>query len=516
LLYQENRSFDSYFGTFPGAENLASPLARSHGFTQADPIGNALVTPFRLPDPDIGQVDHSRPALYARVNGGLMDRFVADEETRSLQKPLPRPVARQFGLLAMAYQDCDTIPFYWKYANTFVLYDHMFQGMYGPSTPGNLDIVSAQTGQSQATRHPNEVVAPTDSGAGVPVYVDLVPAFGPYHGGAATAKQIDLTFANVLLTLSGTAAARATNDTDDVKDDIAALARDGKPEVPWGWYQEGFRDDGSGKYPAYVTHHNAPQFFGYIRQNAALWSHVHDLTELFGAVSNATLPDRSVVIVKGGYKNPFGWVPANRDPKVRSAFLGDDDHPGYSDSQLSESLVARVVNAVARSRYWKDSAIVIAWDDSEGSYDHVPPPQFEPCTDGRACGDGPRVPFILVSPYARSHAIASDPGDHASFPKFLEAVFDLIPLSSLPNEHATLPEGPRDGNPAISDLLSGFDPERLTGTKAPIAANDAIISDDVVNAFPPRMSCASLGITPVTVPNALENAPQGFVPRPGP
>jgi len=513
LVYEENRSFDSYFGTFPGAQNLASETAAAHGFVQMDPIGHQAVAPYRIADPDVADVDHSRPALYARVNGGAMDRFIVDEETRKLKAGVSPQNAQRLGLLTMAYQDCDTVPFYWKFASTFALYDHMFQGMYGPSTPGNLDIISAQTGQSQAARHPDETVSPEDTGPGVPVYVDLVPAFGPYHKTADTARQIDLTFANVLLTLSGTAAGDATTDSDDVRDDITALVRSGKAPVPWGWYQEGFTDDGSGTYPAYVTHHNAPQFFGYIRQNQALWSHVHDLTELFPAIANGSLGDRGAFFIKGGYKNPFGWVPANPDPKVQAAFLGDDDHPSYSDSQLSESLVAKVVDSVARSKYWNDSAIIVAWDDSEGFYDHMPPPQFEECTDNRACGDGPRVPFILISPFAKSHAIVSDPGDHASFPKFLSAVFDLPLLSSLPNEHATLPEGPRDGNPAISDLLGGFDPARLAGRSRQIAASEAIIPDDVVNAFPPKMSCTSLGITPVKVPKGLDAPPPGFAPR---
>src|SRR5580704_10251840 len=72
VVYQENRSFDSYFGTFPGAENLASPLAQTHGFVQHDEIGNQTVKPYRIADPDVADVDHSRPALYARVDGGTM------------------------------------------------------------------------------------------------------------------------------------------------------------------------------------------------------------------------------------------------------------------------------------------------------------------------------------------------------------------------------------------------------------------------------------------------------------
>ncbi len=513
VIYQENRSFDSYFGTFPGADNLASPAAQAHGFRQYDPIGKQWVTPFLIRDPDLADADHSRPALYAKANGGKMDAYIATEEQRMLREGATPQDAQRVGLLTMAHEDCDTVPFLWKYAATFALYDHIFQAMYGPSTPGNIDLVAAQTGQTQWARHPDEAVSASDEGPGVPVVDDLYPAFGPYHRGEPKRKQDDLTFANLFLTLSGVSATQAVIDNGDVKDDISYLAATGKTPVSWGWYQEGFKDDGSGTYPAYVTHHNAAQYFGYVRLNQAFWRNVHDLTDLLPAIRDGALGDRSVTFIKGGYRNPFGWLPANVDPTVRAAFRGDDDHPGYSDSQISEALVATYVNAIARSRYWQDAAIIILWDDSEGYYDHVPPPVFETCPDGHPCGDGPRVPLILISPYAKSATVIHDPGDHASFAKFLGAVFDLPALASLPDEKPYLPRGPRDDNPALTDLLGGFDPARLAGTAPPIPAAAAEIPDDVVASFPPPLDCKRLGIEPVAVPGALPAPPPGFAPR---
>ena len=514
LIYQENRSFDSYFGTFPGAENLGTALARSHGFRQYDPLGNAWVAPFRIVEPDVADADHSRPSLYTKVDNGRMDLFVSDEEFRWLHQAASRENARRMGLLTMAYEDCDTIPFLWKYARDFALYDHFFQGMYGPSTPGNIDIIAAQTGQTMSARNPKDTVAPPLTGSGDPVFNDLYPAFGPYHNGEPKVKQIDQTYANVLLTLSGKDAATSVKiDGGAIKEDIAYLVSRGGSAIGWGWYQEGFKDDGSGKYPAYVAHHNAPQYFGYVRQNEPLWNGVHDLTELYPAIQNGTLPDRGVFFVKGGYINPFGWKPANPDPKVQKAFVGDDDHPAYSDSQLAESLVAKTINAIARSKYWSDSVIIITWDDSEGFYDHVPPPQFEQCPDKRPCGDGPRVPLILISPYAKNGAIVTDAGDHASFAKFVEALFDIPALGSLPDEKQYLPEGPRDTNPQLTDLLGGLDSERLAGTKAPISPSVAEIPDDVVGTFPAKMSCRSLGISPIVPSGGMASPPPGFAPR---
>lgn len=513
VIYQENRSFDSYFGTFPGADNLATDEARTHGFRQFDPIGNQWIRPFRITDPDVADADHSRPGLITKANGGKMDLYVTAEEGRMLRLGATLDDAQRVGILTMAHEDCDMVPFLWKYAHTFALYDHIFQGMYGPSTPGNIDLIAAQTGQTQWARHPSQAVAASDTGQGVPVVDDLYPAFGPYHGGEPKTKQVDLTFANLFLSMSGSSATSAVIDNDDIKDDIAALAGSGKAPLPWAWYQEGFKDDGSGTYPAYVTHHNVAQYFGYVRQNAALWNNVHDLNDVLPAIKNGSLPERSVVFIKGGYRDPFGWQPANPDPAIRKIFAGDDDHPGYSDSQVSEAMVATMVNAIARSKYWSDAAIIIVWDDSEGFYDHVPPPIFEDCPDDHPCGDGARVPLILISPYSRSGAIVSDPGDHASFAKFVSALFELPALASLPDEKPYLPRGPRDTNPAITDLVGGFDPARLAGTASPIPASAAQIPDTTVGSFPPNMTCKSLGIVPAQVPGEMATPPAGWQPR---
>jgi phospholipase C len=143
----------------------------------------------------------------------------------------------------------------------------------------------------------------------------------------------------------------------------------------------------------------------------------------------------------------------------------------------------------------------------------VPPRQFENCSDGHPCGDGERVPFLIVSPYARSGAVVTAPGDAASVLKLAEALYGLPALASLPDEKPYLPEGPRDANPEITNLLGAFDPARLDGSVPPIPAADAEIPDAIVNTFPAKMSCATLGITPVTLPNAPSTPPPGYTPR---
>ncbi|MFP5227791.1 MAG: phospholipase C [Acidobacteriota bacterium] len=509
VIYQENRSFDSYFGSFPGVDNLATAEARQHGFRQWDAIGQTWVTPFLLHAADTVDADHAREALLAKSDDGKMDNFVGFEEKNIVQQNIGSPqYARQVGMLTMAHEDCHTIPFLWMYAHHFTLYDHIFQAMYGPSTPGNIDLIAGQSGQTQAARHPDEKFKSTMT-PGEPVVNDAEPKFGPYAfaGQANGPKQLDQTYATLMLSMSGKSAPEAKIDTDDVKDDIGALARLNHEAIPWAWYQEGFGNGTGNNHPAYIPHHNAPQYFGYVRQNPSMWKGEHDLLDFFATMDGHQLPAQSVVFIKGGSRNPFGWKPAD----ARAAnILGDDDHPGYSDSQLSESLVAKVVNTVARSPYWKDSAIIVLWDDSEGFYDHVPPPQFEACPDQHPCGDGPRVPLLLISPWARSGGVVSDAGDHVSFAKFLDVLFNLPPLASLPDEKPYLPEGPRDENPRLTDLLGGFDPARLAGKKAPIPAAQAEIPDAVVNHFPPAMTCRETGVTPVAIPGAALKPPKDF------
>lgn len=511
VIYQENRSFDSYFGTFPGADNLATAQAQKLGFREYDPIGKTWITPFLITSADSADPNHSRRVLIRKVNGGKMNQFVSAEENHLMLYGAATPYAHQLGLLTMAYEDCHTIPFLWMYAHRFALYDHIFDAMYGPSTPGNIDLIAAQTGQTQWAQHPNEVVK-GEGAPGEPVLDDLDPAWGPYTDKFPHTHQYDQTYATVLLTLMGGKAGLAKVDSDAIRKDIGTLTRLDERRIPWGWYQEGFGNGKGDNHPAYIAHHNAPQYFGYIRLNQPLWRGVHDLTDFFTVIGQGKLPSHSVDFIKGGYQNPFGWRPANPSAYVQSSFLGDDDHPGYSDSQISESLVAKVVNTIARSPYWKDSVIIITWDDPGGFYDHVPPPRFETCPDKHPCGDGPRIPLILISPYARSGAIVHASGDQGSFVKFLDTLFHLPALASLPDEKPYLPEGPRDANPRLTNLLGGFSPARLAGKRAPIAASEAEIPDSVVDTFPPRMTCKETGVTPVKLHGVPSTPPKGFSP----
>ncbi|TAM81105.1 MAG: phosphoesterase [Acidobacteria bacterium] len=576
VLYQENRSFDSYFGTYPGAEGLFSQNPEeTPGFTQPliDTDGaTGAIQPFRVgPDiyaADTDDVDHSHPMLVAKmdIQAGVpkMDRFALAEEHKYMKSGKPSRLAKQMGELAMAYEDCDTVPILWQYASRFVLFDHVFQEMTGPSTLGNLAIISAQTGQTQWALHPNEAYTGDGLEAhGVPVMNDSDPLWGspldptpsaqkmpvnPHDFGYESKPntQINLTFATLPLTLEGKQLKSVAGqdrdphrDLADIGHDIPFISQRHKASVGFGWYEEGYgsgkvdMDDGpedaSGLHAAYITHHNGPQYFGYIANNPRMREQLHGLHAFFDALKQKALPEQGgVFFVKGGYKNPFNMHPADPDPRVQRNFKGDDDHPGYSDAQISEALVAGEVNAIAASPYWPESAIIITWDDSEGDYDHVPPPIRAKGPDGSVISDGPRVPLILVSPYARVHYIAHSQGNHASVVKFVDAVFNLPPLALLPDEKRgrRLGEkefgqkglGPEDAiTSGIGDLTEAFSPARLVGKAEPLPAGYVEIPDSLVQHLPQETGygCRDLGI--ITTDRQLQvgnKVPSDFNARP--
>jgi len=589
VFYQENRSFDSLFGTFPGAAGLFSqPAAQTPGFTQnlVDVTGKTIpISPFRIgpndtcpnstvngtPSPttcyaaDTDDIDHSHPRIVAKmdIQGSvpLMDQFAQVEELKYYTPPAnPSLKAKQMGELAMAYEDCDTVPLLWAYADQFVLFDNIFQTMTGPSTPGNLAIIGAQAGQTQWALHPTEAYPGNGaSGTGVPVVNDDDPLWGsptdPYlaednmpvnptdYPGYTT--EINLTFATLPLTLAGGDLAKVVktdrdpgDDLADVEDDVEFISNLKQHTVPFGWYEEGFDKeptdspavDANGTHASYITHHNGPQYFGYIANNPQMSQQLHGLEDFFTALKNQTLPRQGgVFFVKGGYTNLFNLTPVDKDATVQKNFLGDDDHPAYSDSQISDAMVAQAINAIAASRYWKDCAIIITWDDSEGDYDHVQPPIRTYGPDNSLITDGPRVPFLLISPYAKTHYVSHDQGSQSSVVKFVDTVFGLPPLALLPDELTgrKLGEsefqqenvGPEDAlTPGISDLVDAFSPARLSGKREPLPPSYVTIPQAYITTLPeswnPR-GCAVLGITTTDRALGITNPiPSDFNPRP--
>ncbi len=484
---------------------------------------------------------------------------------------------RQKAQADISHIDCDTIPFMWDWAKKFVLFDNFHQTIVGPSTPNAIAIIAGQSGETQWALHndqgatvtypnpdfPNVLgasygsnVSPKTSNAYVPVVSDPGPFPGsnldknavkpPYNFDESPANPtVNLTFATQPLSFMGGNIQKiiATDpsplaDLLDVQDDIKTIASTNQA-VNWGWYQQGFNaNDASDPYEpqntatpnpsndpglntGYVLHHNAPQYFGYLADNPqVLNSNLHGAKDFFQAVEGRTLPaSGGVFYLRGGYNNNDGLVPVNPTPAIQHAFLGNDDHPAYSDQQISEAFAAKAISDIANSPYWADSAIIITYDETDGFYDHVSPEHRSNFADGSPLAPGPRIPTILISPYARSGTISHQYSEHGSVIKFINELFDLTPLASLPDEERarqlgaqTLGQanlGPSDDpDNDVGDLTEAFDDAILDGRKAPLPNSMATFTPEEISTLPhlatasyspngyTNGACAAIGILP--------------------
>ncbi len=595
VIFNENHSFDNEFGTFPGANGIYSDgrnprsAANTPGFTQTytDLVSGSPVTvqPFRIgPSQNsnvVDSVDHSHTGLAKKLdvvnNTAKLDQFALDEYSRFASKGGSANEAQgtQFARLVMSHIDCDTIPFFWQYASRFTLFDNIFATEDTPSTPNAIAMLAGQSGETQWVKHgPNgtSYVVGNHSGTtqGPPLVNDPQPFWGSQYDTTATNKQpagakesyadtniaSNLTFASLPLTMTGRNVSQVmqqdlnpTLDQADIQQDIPFIKQvNGKP-VNWRWYQEGYdlepTDTGNvASHNSYVSHHQGPQYFGYLANNPALRNNFRGLNDFFTDMQNNNIPsDGGVFYIRGGYTNlakqpPYvnPSLPAAEAAAIAAAKAGDDDHPSYSDRQISEAMAARVINAVASNpQIWRQSAIIITYDESDGFYDHVPPRIQSYGPDGLPLSRGLRVPLIVISPFSKVHAISDIEGDHNAVIQTINEIFDLPPLASLPDEAQALiagegpnfngPNGfvqqhlgPRDINSAISgDLLSAFDWKRLRGASPELPGSYAMISDAVINAFPhySGRGCARLGIVTEDLRQGIVNTiPTGFNPLP--
>ena len=193
----------------------------------------------------------------------------------------------------------------------------------------------------------------------------------------------------------------------------ADTRRNGNP-VDWRWYQEGYNHEpyeaaGAASHVGYVSHHQGPQYFGYIANNPAFAGNLRGMGDFFADMKADSMPgEGGVFYIRGGFSNVAGMQPPIQNanfPAVltesdRAAIAktkhGDDDHPGYSDHMISEAMAANVVNAVASNpELWAQSAIVITYDESDGFYDHVAPRILSYGPDGLPQARGVRIPLIV-------------------------------------------------------------------------------------------------------------------------
>ena len=517
VLFQENRSFDFYFGTFPGAEGYFSGGGIKAGLTQ--PIVNedrsvGTISPFLIPQSisvnkktvpfypaDTDSVDHSHSGIDNSmdvVSGtSLNDRYALNEEgyttsngqivTVSGGVPVqnaraPKLQSKQYAELVMAHVDCDTAPVMWQYADRFTMFDNFHQGVIGPSTPNAIAMVAGQSGVTQWALHPGEGANNTSSpvvqeSGGQPVLGDPGPFAGsdfdqspvkpPYGLQDESPKTpgLNQTYASLPLSFAGKdidsiiqSDQNPALDLADVQNDIKTISSK-NPSVKWNWYQEGWAQEptdgpSSPEGTNYIVHHNGPQYFGYVGDNTTELNNFHSLYPFFGDIASGAIQP-GVTYVRGGYGNDDKLLPGDPNPTVQSNFQGNDDHPGYSDLAISNALVADEVNAIANSPYWAESAIIITYDETDGLYDHVPVAISSSDPFGTPLAPGPRIPAIVLSPYGSVHVISSNYAEHNSVIKFIDELFGLTPLENLPDEKRARALGQSEfGQPNLTPLDS--------------------------------------------------------------
>jgi len=413
IIFQENRSFDSYFGTYPGADGI--PMR--NGVPTAcnlDPKTGECIKPY-LDHNDVNcGGPHAAENSLASVANGKMDGFITEVQAQARFGLYPldwafkyckEPTNPKESDAVMGYHNGGDIPNYWAYAKHFVLQDHMFESLHSWSFPSHLYLVSAWSANCGKSDNPKSCVSalmPKDRTLKNPTpfgWTDITYLLHKNH--VSWVYYLDH---GALPPASGQQRTRGRFKMPSPKS-RAKNANSGVPEI-WN-VLPGFTD---------------------VHQDEQL-PNIQDLSRFFVEAKDGTLPSVS-------------WVSPNGN---------DSEHPPAKVS-VGQSYVTKIVNAAMQSPDWKSTAIFITWDDWGGFYDHVPPPRVD------SMGLGVRVPALVISPYAKRGHIDHQTLSYDSYLKFIEDVFlhgqRLDPKTDgRPDSRPDV----RENNPMLGNLMKDFD-----------------------------------------------------------
>ncbi|WP_081500652.1 phospholipase C [Dyella japonica] len=447
VIFQENVSFDHYFGTYPNAANApgepafyARPFTpKVNGLTTAllannpnknnSANGTGAINPFRLSRAQSATADqdHDYGPEQQAFDGGAMDLFPAFTGSG---ETLPGAPADENGNgQVMGYYDGNTVTALWNYAQRFAMSDNSYNTTFGPSTPGAINLISGQTnGVTQTLNGTANEIA--DGQGGLTLVSDADP-IGDVCS-SPTGNQVQLGGKNV--------------------GDLLNQAN-----ITWGFFEGGFdltqvnangttgckRSTTSAvtqvKKADYIPHHQPFQYYvstanpthvrptstALIGHQGDAANHQYDLNDFYAAVEAGNFPAVSF-LKASGYQ---------------------DGHAGYSDPLDEQQFIVHVINFLQQQPDWRDTAVVIAYDDSDGWYDHQAAPRVnasattEDALDGTGvcnargtlpgvnsngqpvqgrCGYGPRLPLLVISPWARSNHVDHTLTDQSSITRFIE------------------------------------------------------------------------------------------------
>jgi phospholipase C len=475
VIFDENISFDHYFGTYPTALNPpGEPQFHAlPGTPTVNGLNDALLTanpnenlPQRLgPDQAVTcDQNHGYSAEQSAFDHGLMDQFVQDTTGGGCtQHNFPNSSSYGPPGIVMDYYDGNTVTALWNLAQHFTLNDNSYNSQFGPSTPGAINLVSGNTNGAVAHGGTTSNIANgTLIGDGEPFFDQC--------SNSSTPLNPDGSPGGVTVSMNG------TNIGDLMNSD----------GMTWGWFQGGFTPSSFGPgdraicgtshaniagavQQDYVEHHEPFQYYqstanpdhnspasvndvgvsdpaGTPLSKAV--NHQYDLSWFFQALANGNMPQVS-----------FLKPPAY-----------ENGHAGNSDPLDEQRFLVNTINAIEQSPDWNSTAIVIDYDDSDGWYDHQMGPIIRQSMDANdtltgpgqcgsltappaqndRCGVGPRTPLLVISPYARQNFVDNTFTEQASIPKFIE---DNWNLGRIGNESADASAG---------TLMNAFD---FTGSK---------------------------------------------------
>ncbi len=407
MIMQENRSFDSYFGTYPGADGFPRKNGRI-AICVPDPLAHRCVKPFHDPhDRNVGG-PHGPMDAIRDIDGGKMDGFIrvaVGGKIKRCQQPGATNPDCTGGPPAdlMGYHDAREIPNYWAYAHQFVLQDHMFEPNYGWSLPAHLFAVSGWSAKCTSGTDPKTCTSNLE---------------GPGNGPESTRKSH----------LHGPLYAWT---------DLTYLLH--RRHVSWAYYiAKGWQPDCENGYTLLCRP-------GLQRPGTpSIWNPLPDFATVRGdgQLGNVQSVSRFFTAARAGRLPAVTWV----EPDWKHS-----DHPRARIS-VGQAWVTSLVNAVMSGPDWKSTAIFLAWDDWGGFYDHVAPPRVD------RNGYGLRVPALVISPYARRGYVDHQVLSFDAYLKFIEDDFlggaRLDPKTDgRPDPRPTV----RENVPVLGNLVKDFD-----------------------------------------------------------
>ncbi|MGD1092609.1 MAG: alkaline phosphatase family protein [Bryobacteraceae bacterium] len=455
VIFQENVSFDHYFATYPNAANPQgqpqfTPLANTpgiNGLSGALMTGNpnlnsangtGATNPFRLDRSQAATNDQNHNYMPEQIafHGGLMDLFPMSVGTAGPPPTAAAPLGTTPPFvtkgLTMGYYDGNTVTALWNYAQRFAMSDNSYDTNFGPSTPGALNLVSGQT---------NGVIN-NINGTGA-VASDGTPTGLSDIGDADPAGDVCSTTTGETFSMSGQNIGNLLNAAG----------------VTWGFFEGGF--DLTVTNPNGTTGCARSSTSTYVGSSKADYIPHHEPFQYYKSTANLTHA-RPTSVTNIGYTDAanhqydihdfYDAVMAGNFPAV--SFLKapgyQDGHAGYSTPLDEQQFIVTVINFLQQqSGDWAHTAVAIAWDDSDGWYDHQMGPIVNQstgpsdalsgtgaCGSGTntalpgvapgtthaqsRCGYGPRQPLLVISPYARQNYVDHTVTDLTSIIRFVE------------------------------------------------------------------------------------------------